>query len=96
MSSVMPFTFNAVELCVVTINEKSWTHAKEVRRAVEYGKAPKSADIVKDLCSKENDAHKWLLIGFVSETKTINWITDSKKYDIYINEEGMYDLVFSS
>ena len=25
MSSVMPFTFNAVELCVLTINEMAWT-----------------------------------------------------------------------
>ena len=28
MSSVMPFSFNAVELCVVIINEKPWTRAK--------------------------------------------------------------------
>ena len=35
MSSVMALTFNAVELCVVTINEKPWTRAKEVYRALE-------------------------------------------------------------
>ena len=54
MSSVMPFTFNVVELYVVTINEKPWTRARESCRALEYGKATKSADIVKHLCSKEN------------------------------------------
>ena len=43
----MPFTFNAVELYVVTINEKPWIGAREVYRALEYDKATKSADIVK-------------------------------------------------
>ena len=49
MSSVMPFSFNAVELCVVTINENYWTRAREVRRALQYNK--KTADIVKAFCS---------------------------------------------
>ena len=38
MSSVMPFAFNAVELYVVAINEKPWTRAKEICRALEYQK----------------------------------------------------------
>ena len=96
MSSVMPFTFNAVELCVVTINEKPWTPGREVCRPMEYCKTTKSADIVKHLCSKENYAQKYQLIEFVSETKPVNWPKDSQKYDIYINEEGMYELVFGS
>ena len=41
MSPVMPFTFNAIELCVVAINEKSWTRAREVCKVLEYGKATK-------------------------------------------------------
>ena len=72
MSSVMPFTFNAVKLCVVTINDKPWTCTKRVCRALEYGKVTKSADVVKNLCSKENYAYKCRLIGFVPETKSIN------------------------
>ena len=48
MSSVKPFTLNAGELCVVTINEKPWTRAKEVCRALEYNK--KIVDIVKAFC----------------------------------------------
>ena len=36
MSSVMPFSFNAVELCVVTINEKPWIRARKVCRVLEY------------------------------------------------------------
>ena len=38
MSSVMSFTFNAVELCVVNIDEKPWARAKEVCRALKYNK----------------------------------------------------------
>ena len=53
----MPFTFNAVELCVVTINEKPWTHAREVRRELEYNK--KTADIAKAFCSQENYTQKY-------------------------------------
>ena len=34
----MPFIFNAVELCVVTINEKSWTPTREMCRALKYTK----------------------------------------------------------
>ena len=54
MSSVVPLTFNAVDLCFVTINEKPRAHAKELCRALEYGKATKTADIVKHLCSNEH------------------------------------------
>ena len=36
----MPFTFNAVEFYVVTINEKPWAHARELCRALEYDKLP--------------------------------------------------------
>ena len=54
MSSVVPLTFNAVDLCFVTINEKPWAHAKELCRALEYGKATKTADIVKHLCNNEH------------------------------------------
>ena len=93
MSSVMPFSFNAVELCVVTINEKPWIHAREVRKALEYGKATKAADIVKHLCSRENYGR---LMELISETNFIDWLEDSRKDDYYTNEEGMYDLLFSS
>ena len=35
MSSVMQFVFNAVELYVVTINERPWKCAREVCRVLE-------------------------------------------------------------
>ena len=34
----MPFSFKAVELCVVTINENPWTGAREVCKALKYEK----------------------------------------------------------
>ena len=92
----MPFTFNAVELCVVTINEKPWTSAREVCQVLEYGKATKTADIVKHICSRENYAHKYQLSEFVSKTNFMDWPKDSRKDEYYINEEGTYQIVFSS
>ena len=53
----MLFTFNAVELCVVTFNKKPWTRAREVCRALEYNK--KTPDIVKTFCSWENYVQKY-------------------------------------
>ena len=82
--------------CVVTINEKPWTHAWKVHRVLEYGKATKVADIVKHLCSRENYAHKWQLTEHVSEINFMDRPKDSRKDDYYINEEGMYEIVFSS
>ena len=92
----MPFAFNTAELYVVTANEKPWTRAREVYRALEYGKATKAADIVKHLCSRENYAHKWQLTELVSETNFMDWPKDSRKDDYYINEEGIYEIVFLS
>ena len=92
MSSV----FNAVELCAVTINEKPWTRARKVCKALEYSKATKATDVVRHFCSMTNYTHKWQLTGFVSELKPVDWLKDLQKYDIYINGEGMYEIVFSS
>ena len=57
VSSVMPFAFNAVELYVVTINEKPWTRVREVCKALEYNK--KTSDIVRTISSKENYAQNY-------------------------------------
>ena len=51
----MPFTFNAVELCVVTINEKPWRRAKEVCRALEYKKR-RARDVLKKHVSIEKNS----------------------------------------
>ena len=92
MSFVMPFSFNAVELCFVTINEKLWTRAKELCRALEYNK--KTAHVIKAHVSPENYAHKWQLTELVSSS--MNWPIDSQKIDLYINEEWIIELLVSS
>ena len=92
----MPFSFNAVELCLVTINEKPWTRAREVRRALENGKATKAAHVMKTHVSPKNYAQKYQMSSVLAAATPINWPKDSQKYDIYINEKGMYELLFSS
>ena len=55
------------------MNEKTWTHARELCKALEYGKASNATDILRHLCSRGSYAHKWQLTGLVSETKPVNW-----------------------
>ena len=92
----MPFAFNAVTFYAITINKKPSTRAREVRRALEYGKTTKAANIVKHLCSRENYAHKYQLNEFAFETNFKDWSKDSRKDYYYVNEEGMYEIAFSS
>ena len=89
----MPFDFNEVKLCVVTINEKPWKRVKEACMALECGKATKTAHVIKGHVSPENYAQKYKLSNVCTATTLISWPKDSQKYDIYINEEGMYELV---
>ena len=84
MSSLPPSTFNAAALTSVTINEKPWTRAKEVCRTMKYGKATKTADIVKHLCSREKQTHKCELAEIVPETNLVDWPRESRKDDYYI------------
>ena len=59
MSSAMPFVFNAVELCVVIINEKPLVCARQVCRALEYdAKTSKTANIIKAHISPKNITQK--------------------------------------
>ena len=62
MSSAMPFFFNAVDLCIVVINRKPWTSAKEVCRALEY-KNCRVRDVLKKQVSIEKKQHKHELEG---------------------------------
>ena len=96
MSSAISFCFNALELCTVIINEKPWTSAREVCRALRYEK--KAAKIVKNYCSKENYSHKYELSSVPAPGTpagtSVDWPKDSQNFDIYVNEEGMYELLF--
>ena len=92
--SLVPFTFKNVELKVVTINGKHWTRAKEMCKALEYNK--KTSDVIRAHVSVENYAHKYNLSKFPAAGSLVNWPSDSRKDDYYLNEEGMHELVFSS
>ena len=79
------------------LNEKSWTRAREVCRVLEYdAKTSKTAYIIKAHCSPENITQKYQMSSVHASCTPINWPKDLQKYDIYINEEGMYEIVFSS
>ena len=89
--SLVPFTFKNVELKVVTINGKPWARAKEVCRALKY-----DANIIRAHCSRENYARKYQMTSVHGSYTPVNWPKDSQKYDLYLNEEEMYELLFSS
>ena len=61
---------------------------------IEYNK--KNADIVKAFCSKENYAQNYQMISVTAAGKPVDLPKDPQKYDIYTNEEGMYELLFPS
>ena len=90
----MPFAFNALELYVVTINEKPWMRAREVCKALTYEE--KTANIVKNHCSKENYTQKYQMNSVPAADTPVDWPKVPQKFDIYINEEGVYELLFSS
>ena len=90
MSSMMPFSFNAVELCVVTINEKPWVRNREAWRALEYDvKTSKTANIIKAHSNPGNITQKYQMSSVHAACTPINWPKDLQKYNIYTNEEGM-------
>ena len=93
--SLVPFTFKNVELKVVTINGKHWTRAKEVCRASEYKKG-RAGDALRKHVSIENKRYKNMLQSHAATACPVSWPKDSQKHDLYINEEGMYEVLFSS
>ena len=52
--------------------------------------------VVRHHCTRENIQHKHQLVVVTTAGATLNWPKDSQKLDLYINEEGMYELLFSS
>ena len=52
--------------------------------------------MIKDHCSRENYAHKYDLSKWSAADHLLNWPSDSRKNDYYLNEEWMYELLFSS
>ena len=66
----MSFTFNAVELHVVTLYDKSSSRAKEVCKALKYRK--ETANVNKHYCSKENYTEKYQLNGAPSAVTPVD------------------------
>ena len=94
--ALVPFTFNDTKLFTVTVDGKHWTRGREPVRALGYSKHTKTAHVIKDLCTAENIRQKDQLIGVLSDSTPVQWPSDSQKYDLYINEEAMYELGFTS
>ena len=94
MSSVMPLIFSAAKLCVITLNDNFWKRAKEVCRALKYQR--QVVHVIRDQVGAENYDQKYQLIEFAELDTFVKWPKDSRKDDYYINEEGMYELLFSS
>ena len=77
MSSLVPFTFNKVDLVVVNLNGKEWCRAKEVCQALEYEK--KTGNVIRDHCSRENIIQKYQLSSVPPTGTPISWPKDSQK-----------------
>ena len=71
---------------LLSINEKPWTRAKEVYKALQYNK--ETADIIKAFCSKEIFTHKYQLSEFTATENFMDWPKDSRKDDYYTNRKG--------
>ena len=85
-------SFNSIKLFTVTINGKHWTRAKEICQSLKYHR--ETGHVIRDHCSCENIRHKYELVGLADTS--VQWPKNSQKYDIYINEEGMHELVLKS
>ena len=68
----MSFTFNAVELCIVAINENPWIRAREVCSALEYQKG-RARDVLKKHVSIEIKQHKHELEGPGAAVPLLEW-----------------------
>ena len=95
MSSLLPFSFNNTVLFNVLVDGKTWTRAKEVCEALEYQKG-KSRDILRKHVGAENKQHKFSLEGCHDLGHPLEWPKNSQPSEYYINEEGLYELVFTS
>ena len=81
----MPFSFNAGKLCVVTVNEKPLTRAKEMCMVLEYKKGRRK-DALKKHVNIENKPHKHELEGRTAAARPSEWPKKSQLNDYYLNE----------
>ena len=67
---------------------------KEVGKALEYQR--QTAKVIRAHCSGKNSTNKYQLSKFPAAETSVNWPSDSQKYEFYINEEGLRELVLAS
>ena len=67
---------------------------KFVTRWNNDAKTSKTANIIKAHVSPEIITQKYQMSSVHAACTPMNWPKDSQKYDIYTNEEGMYELLF--
>ena len=68
------------------------TRAKEFCKALEYQRRIK--DILRGHVSIENKRHMRELKGVVSSNTPLEWPKNSQPDEYYINEVGMYEVLF--
>ena len=92
--SLLLFTINKITFQAVSIDGREWCRVKDVYKVLEYRE--KTAHIIRAHCSMENVAQKYQMRNVGVAGTTINSPSDSQKYDFYINEEGLYELLLSN
>ena len=55
----------------------------------------KTAHVIRAHCSRKNYAQKYQMTGVCTANTLVNWPKDYQKYDLYLNEEGMCEPLFS-
>ena len=60
-------------------------------KALEYQR--QTEKVIKNHCSRENFAHKYELTRRAADSHHVNWPKAFQKYDLYINEERLRNLV---
>lgn len=79
----MPFTFNASDLYIVTLNGRAWMCVRNWSTA-------------KGLHMSKKIAQKYQISDATSADTPVGWSKDWLMYDIHINEKAEYKLLFSS
>ena len=70
--------------------DKPWTRAKEICQSLNY--ARNTPNVISDHVSPEG----LFMVNLPAAGKLVKWPTDSRKDEYYINEQGMYELAFTS
>ena len=91
MSSVIPFIFNAVELCIVIINKKPWVRAREVCKTLEY-----DVKNIKNCKHHKGPLHSRKYCSKVSNEQftPINWPIELQKYVFTLMTKGCIGYYF--